>query len=75
MFRLDILQNQWLLVAMLAGLAITLAIALAYLAIWRPRGLPVRPRGIPWVLVVTYLATAAFAVGYVLMMVYNPPTW
>ena len=75
MFRLDILQNQWLLAAMAAGLALTLAIALAYLALWRPRGGPRRPRGLPWIVVIVLAATAAFAVAYVVRAAVNPPTW
>ncbi|MCY2928971.1 MAG: hypothetical protein NTV86_05655 [Planctomycetota bacterium] len=75
MFRLDILQNQWLLVAMALGLALVLAISLAFLAIWRPRGGAPPPRAVPWIVVVVLAATAAFAVTYVALAAVNPPTW
>ena len=40
MFRLDVLQNQWLLLALGLGVTFVLAMALAYTAIWRPRQAP-----------------------------------
>ncbi len=40
MFRLDVLQNQWLLLALGLGVIFVLAMALAYTAIWRPRQTP-----------------------------------
>ena len=75
MFRLDILQNQWLVVAMALGTALTLAIALTYLAIWRPRNAQRPARAVPWIVVIVLAATAVFAVVYVALMAGNPPTW
>jgi hypothetical protein len=39
-FRLDVLQNQWLLLALGLGVVFVLAMALACMAIWRPRQAP-----------------------------------
>ena len=75
MFRLDVLQNQWLLVAMALGLALVLAIVLAYLFLWQPRGRQTPGKGPPWIVIVVLAATAAFAVAYVALAVVNPPTW
>ena len=35
MFRLDVLQNQWLILALVGGTALVLFVALAYVAVWR----------------------------------------
>jgi hypothetical protein len=40
MFRLDILQNQWLILSLAGGLAAVLVVVLGYIALWRPRDLP-----------------------------------
>ncbi|MFB3890611.1 MAG: hypothetical protein ACE15C_01165 [Phycisphaerae bacterium] len=37
---MDIIQNQWLLLALGLGVVFVLAMALAYTAIWRPRQTP-----------------------------------
>ncbi|MEI7836126.1 MAG: hypothetical protein WCK05_06910 [Planctomycetota bacterium] len=75
MFRLDILQNQWLLVAMALGLALVLAIVLAYLFLWQPRGRQRPGQGPPWIVIVVLAATAGFAIAYVALSAINPPTW
>lgn len=36
-FNLYVQQNQWILVALLAGIALTILFGLTYLAMWRPR--------------------------------------
>jgi hypothetical protein len=87
MFNLDILQNQWVIVALFGGAAAALIVVLAYLAIWRTGGSPGGPapetspveshsRGrVPWVLIVLYAAAIVYAVVYVSMKIIRPPTW
>jgi heme A synthase len=78
MFRLDVLQNQWLIVAMAGGTALILVIVLAYLAVWRgARGGTDgdRPRRMPWVLILLYAVTIVYAIIYVAMAALDPPTW
>ena len=82
MMRLDVLQAQWLWLALLGGSALVLAIVLAYLAIWRTGrngdGRAVTPSGsgkTPWVLILVYVATLVFALGYVIMRAVVPPNW
>lgn len=89
MFRLDVLQNQWLLLALGLGVIFVLAMALAYTAIWRPRQTP--PAGddsaptpelpfgqwmrsyVPWILILTLLFVIAFIVIYTVMAATTPP--
>jgi hypothetical protein len=86
MFQLDVLQKQWLILAIFGGLAVLGMVTLLYLAIWRPRKDP--PAGedgqslsawlgsfMPWLLVVLYVGLSAWAVIYVLMQVQTPPNW
>jgi hypothetical protein len=37
MFSLEVLQNRWLILALAGGIALVLAVILAYMALWRPR--------------------------------------
>jgi hypothetical protein len=82
MLHLDVLQNQWVILALFGGLAGALVITLAYLAFWRvseppAEGSPAaRPQGrVPWVLIVLYAVIVVYAVGYLVMKAMNPPTW
>jgi len=84
MLRLDLLQNQYMMLAIFGGISLVLLSALGYLAMWRPRrpegqappaGGRRRPAYLPWVLLVTYLATVAYAVVYLLMRAQTPPNW
>ena len=87
MLNLDVLQNQWLILAMFGGLAGALVLVLAYLAFWRvggtsggaaPEATAAEKSGrgrVPWVLIVLYAAVVVYAVAYVAMKVMNPPTW
>lgn len=38
MFRLNVLQNQWIILALAGGLALLLGLVLAYRALWKQRG-------------------------------------
>jgi multisubunit Na+/H+ antiporter MnhB subunit len=76
MFQLNILQNQWAVLALLGGVAAALAIVLSYVAFWRTESDPAdRPRRVPWILIVLYAVIIVYAVAYVAMNVMNPPTW
>ena len=71
MFRIDVLQDQWLWAALALGTVLVLATALAYLSWWRTS----RPNRVPWVLSLTYLVVIVFVVAYALSKVANPPNW
>ena len=80
MFRLDILQNQWLMLAMAGGLVLVLSMVLFSLAMWRerpPQTAAPRParRFIPVLLILVYTFTAIFIVVYTLAMSRHPPNW
>ena len=87
MFRLDVLQNQWLVLALAGGLVLVLCVALYYLALWRPRpGVNAQPTPkqpvlnwllsfLPALLVLTYISVLVFAVVYTLAMARHPPNW
>jgi hypothetical protein len=87
MFRLDVLQNQWLILALVGGTALVLFVALAYVAVWRgvrngsdasaKQGVsPERPtHSIPAIVVVFWVAAAVYAAVYVALAIMNPPTW
>ena len=88
MFRLDVLQNQWLVVALAGGLVLVLGLVLYYLAMWRQRAedAPAQPPPkqtvlqwlrsfLPALLIVIYIFALAFVVVYTLAMVRHPPNW
>ena len=89
MFRLDVLQNQWLIVALVGGTALVLFVALAYVTVWRAArngdgSSPLRKEGvgperpahcIPAIVVVFWVAAALYAVVYIVQAALNPPTW
>ena len=81
MFQLNVLQTQWLAIAMAVGLVLVLGLALYYLAMWRerpdsPTGLPGRRRWFPpALLMLTYSVVVVVAVVYTLMMIRSPPNW
>ncbi len=71
MFRIDLLQNQWLWASLAIGLVLVLATALAYLAWWRSP----KPSRVPWILGLTYIALVIFTVAYTLWKSVRPPNW
>ena len=89
MFQLEVLRNQWVLLALFGGAALALMLVLYYLAAWRPRPQPdaktpsPENRGpgnwlvftFPWILIVLYVSLAAFGLIYLIMRVSNPPNW
>jgi len=86
MFRLDVLQTQWLVFALAGGLALVLGLALFYLAMLRPRAddaAPAQPKAepqsvrsfLPSLLILTYVLVVVFAIVYTLAIVRHPPNW
>jgi len=79
MLRFDILQNQWLILALGGGAALVLAVVLSYLGFWRGSGhADATPAGhgrLPWILILVYVATFVFAIAYVLARAVEPPNW
>ena len=86
MFRLDVFQNQWLVVMMAGGLVLVLCIVLYYLAMWRQRrdaAEPApsgtagskKPRLLPEVLILAYGFILAFVIVYTFFMIRHPPNW
>ena len=87
MFRLDVLQNQWLLLALGVGLVLVLCVGLFYLTLWKPRLDPLvassaKPPVLKWIasflpalLIVVYASIVVFIVVYTLAMVRHPPNW
>ena len=88
MFRLDILQYQWLMLALIGGGALVLAMVLSYLAIWRRQDAqeagaaqtPRQPCGhsrafMPWILIVAYAFAIIYVNVYTLRMSIYPPDW
>jgi uncharacterized BrkB/YihY/UPF0761 family membrane protein len=80
---MKLLQNLWMLMALLGGLALLLCVTLGYSAMWteRPAGdrLPSRHGGllrrVPWLLIVIYAASVVFSIAYVVAKSLRPPNW
>ena len=78
MLRLSILQDQWLILALLGGLAFVLVVVLSYVAIWRPRGGAATRQlrsAVPWVLVATIVFAVLYVVIYTIRTALYPPNW
>ena len=88
MFRLDVMQNQWLILALVGGAAMVLAFVLCYQASWRQRQRVIEYRNdadsnnwrfsfehMPWGLMLFYISTLVFEVTYVIWSVLDPPNW
>jgi len=84
MLQYNVLQNQWLMLALFGGAALVLVSVLGYLAMWRARepeadqqpsfGRWLRSY-LPWVLVLSYGGTVVDAVVYVLLRAHTPANW
>jgi hypothetical protein len=83
---LTVLQYRWLMIALPGGVGLVLLLTLGYLAIWQPRKLPgaapAKPTPgewfrsfMPWILIVTYVGLAAWAVIFTIWMAGSPPNW
>ena len=84
MYRLDILQNQWMMFSLISGIVLILGMILFLLMLWKPRdeetgetaGESESPRqAFPWFLVVLYIGLLMFAVAYVVHRAIVSPNW
>jgi hypothetical protein len=84
MFRIEIFQDQWLLMSLLGGIAGLLFFVLGYLDFWRPRlSATEQPEKnwsgawmfLPWFLIITIVGTLAFMAFYTVYFVWHPPNW
>jgi heme/copper-type cytochrome/quinol oxidase subunit 2 len=84
MLHLDVLQNQWLIFALVGGAAIVFAMILLFTALWRPReeeeaaaegAEPVRRSFMPWVIILIFGATVVFMAAYAVRATLRPPNW
>jgi uncharacterized Tic20 family protein len=91
MFRLEVLQHQWVMLMLFSGTAVVLATCLAYMMIWRPRkdsAQAVAESGyegisavrwyvsfMPWILTLVFGGVFVFAIVYAVISVKRPPNW
>lgn len=91
MLYLYVLQNQWIVITLLAGCVIALLFCLTYQALWLPRGLEEKSEKVevkdvrsffvwlrsfmPWVVILLFLATAAYTVFEIAENHSIPPNW
>jgi len=91
MLKLYVLQHQWILITLLAGVALTLVFCLTYQALWLPRGIEGKSEMIkvkdvrsfftwitqfmPWVLILLIVGTVAFTIVKVAENARIPPNW
>lgn len=87
----SVLHDQRLILALAGGLAVLLAALLTYNSMWKPRSeeehgaqQPITGIGsffswlvkvVPWVLLLTFIATIAYTVTHVWMAAAHPPNW
>lgn len=87
----SVLNDQRLILALAGGLALLLAMFLVYNSMWKPRGeeegeaqQPITgvrsflfwvARIVPWVLLLTFIATLAYTVTHVWIAAVHPPNW
>jgi hypothetical protein len=81
MFRLSVLQNQWLILALMSGIIIMLAVVMTYLMMWRPR----KETGevitdlrslfnlLPLIVIILFICIVIYQITYVLIFAMNPP--
>lgn len=87
MFRIDVLQNQWLVEALIGGAAFLLVFILWYAAQWRPRRSDSTPwpraeyevhggnAPLPGIIIFIYVGAVVCAVVYLIARAFNPPNW
>ena len=81
MFRLSVLQNQWLILAFAGGIVLTLVLICAYMMMWRPRNESAEPitggkaliRWIPWFIIALFIFIVIFQFVYTIILSYYPP--
>ena len=91
MYHIEILQNQWLIEALIGGAALMLGFTLWYVSGWRPRRLENGKRTqsgyevngdagpgnspLPGIIAFIYGGTVICAVAYLIAKALNPPNW
>ena len=90
MMLLYVQQNQWLVITLLSGAALTLIFCLTYSAMWRPRGgeeggetkvknarSPLKSllSIVPWVLILFAMTCACFTILTLVAKSCKPPNW
>ena len=91
MLYLYVRQHQWIVIALLVGVALMLVFCLTYHAMWLPRGVEGKSEEIkvkdatsffawiksfvPWVLILLVLASVSFTIATVLAKTGRPPNW
>ena len=90
MFYLNVLQDQGILLALGAGVVVTLGIVLAYLEMWRPRdddsvessSEPPRQNVmfwflsfVPWIVVLVIAGAGIWGFLYTVDKIFHPPNW
>lgn len=91
MLYLYVLQNQWIVMTLLAGIALTLIFCLTYSSMWRQRAVEGKSEEIkvkdlrsffawifsfvPWVVILIVLACVAFTIATVMEKSCIPPNW
>lgn len=87
----EIMRNQWIILAIMGGISLTIAFTLTYWALWRPREEERREGGkeisglapffkwvisfTPWVLVLAVVSTMAYVAVHLLTAALQPPNW
>lgn len=90
-FNLYVLQNQWIVATLLAGIALMLLFCLTYSAMWRPKEeekkaeeTKVKGAGsflrafiavVPWTIILVSLASAAYTITSLVLRSLMPPNW
>ncbi len=90
-FNLYVQQNQWIVVALLAGSALMLLLCLAFRAMWRPRREEIKEEShriagvedffrwlltfMPWALILVIIGSAIYTITHVLAAVSHLPNW
>ena len=81
MFNLNVLQNQWLILALMSGVIVMLGVAMTYLMMWRPR----KETGevitdlrslfhlLPLIVIILFICIVIYQITYVIIFALNPP--
>lgn len=91
MLYLYVQQNQWIVITLLSGIALTLLFCLTYQAMWLPRKIEGRSEVIkvkdaksffawltsfiPWLLILLVLASVSYTIAEVAQNACLPPNW
>ena len=81
MYRLSVLQNQWLILALMGGIILMIGFISVYMMMWRPRidspqpasGARALARWIPWILYALLVSIVIYQVTYAIILHFYPP--